>query len=278
MEGKYDRRSKFYKWVDSAEGNFKSLRPELLDMGDEWFEDQEFWDSFSKHMFSEGRVSRGEEQVGKITALLDLNGGEKILDLPCGVGRHATSLAERGYDVTGVDISNSYIEKARERADNENLDFYQGDMKEYTGESKFDLILNLWNSFGYFEDDEDNQAVLDNFSKNLGQEGVLLMQLNTKETFSNRENFNSRHWEEQDGAFFLQKREITDNWKWHTMEWKKVMDGEIETHTVKTRIYSGERIVEMLEKAGFNSIEMYGDLDGSDYDENAERAVILAKI
>lgn len=243
----------------------------------EWFEDQEFWTQFREHLFSEDRVERGEEQVEKIVSLLGLDGDEEILDIPCGVGRHSRVFAREGFDVTGVDISQSFVDEAHERSmDNENVAFVQGDMKDFRTEKRFDVVLNLWNSFGYFEDEADNLEVLENFYENLKDGGKLVLEVSTKATFADGD-FSTKYWEEKDGTFFLQDREIVDNWRWHRMKWYKVGDGEVKQHVVKTRVYSAERIRDMLEKAGFSRIEFHGNLDGDPYDHEADELVAVAE-
>lgn len=242
-------------------------------MDGEWFEDQELWDAFRDHMFPEDRVSRAEEQVESLVSLLEIEEGS-FLDIPCGIGRHSIELADRGFEVRGVDISRSYVKEARERSSE--AEFDQGDMKDYDAGRRFDVVLNLWNSFGYYEDEKDNLEVLKNFHSHLRDGGELVLEISTKETISS-DFFGSRYWEEQDGRYLLHRRKASDNWRWNKMKWIVVGENNLEEYTVKHRLYSAEKIDEMLDQAGFGPREFYGGLDGSEFDGDADRLVVVAE-
>jgi SAM-dependent methyltransferase len=101
--------------------------------------------------------------------LLALQAGAKILDMPCGHGRHAVELVKRGYNVTGVDLNRFFLQKAKEAAAKEGvaLDLKKGDMRKRSFDAEFDVALNLFTAIGYFEDDVHDQKVLENFSRSL---------------------------------------------------------------------------------------------------------------
>src|SRR5437588_4376384 len=92
-------------------------------------------------------------EIDQLEALLQLRPPIQILDLPCGQGRHAIELARRGYEVTGVDLSEAMLSVARERAERTGVRarFVLGDMREPLQGGHFDLILNLFTSLGYFD-------------------------------------------------------------------------------------------------------------------------------
>ncbi|HEX8376847.1 MAG TPA: class I SAM-dependent methyltransferase [Pedobacter sp.] len=98
----------------------------------------------------------------------------RILDIACGKGRHAIYLNEKGYDVTGIDLSFSSIKYAKQ-FENEKLRFYQHDMRNLLFINYFDYALNLFTSFGYFENDRDNINALKSFRKSLSKNGVLVL-------------------------------------------------------------------------------------------------------
>src|SRR5207237_4588127 len=91
-------------------------------------------------------------EIDQLEALLQARPPLRVLDLPCGQGRHAIELARRGYEVTGMDLSPFLIELARERARaaGVRVRWLTGDMRQPIPDAKFDLILNLFTSFGYF--------------------------------------------------------------------------------------------------------------------------------
>lgn len=109
----------------------------------------------------------------KLTGFLELEKGQTILDLACGKGRHAISLSELGYNVTGVDLSPASILYAK-NYENETLHFDVHDMcKPY--HKKFDAVFNLFTSFGYFENEQDNFRTLTAIKANLNLNGKAVI-------------------------------------------------------------------------------------------------------
>jgi len=90
-------------------------------MGFAWYEDERFWKETEVFQFSEKAWLAAKEQVEAIIKLLGLTPGMRVLDMPCGPGRHALEFARRGFQVTGVDLNPSFIAQAKERAEKEGL-------------------------------------------------------------------------------------------------------------------------------------------------------------
>ena len=105
---------------------------------------------------------------------LGLSTPKRILDLACGYGRHSNSLAKLGHRVTGVDIIQGFLDKARRDAGgiNGNVRYLKGDMREIKFGEEFDAVLLLFTSFGYFND-EDNFKVIENVAKALKPDGFF---------------------------------------------------------------------------------------------------------
>ena len=78
----------------------------------EWHEQECFWDGMANKLFTEEHWARSEDEINSVTNLLGIQRGSKVLDLCCGPGRHSIELAKKGYSVTGVDRTSSYIKKA----------------------------------------------------------------------------------------------------------------------------------------------------------------------
>jgi len=101
--------------------------------------------------------------------------GARILDVPCGYGRHASALARRGFRVVGVDLSRAMIAEARRRsAPGPRLAFVRADMRRIAFCGEFDAVINLYTSFGYFTPAQ-NQAVLRRMARALRPGGTLLI-------------------------------------------------------------------------------------------------------
>lgn len=117
-------------------------------------------------------------QVDFIVKELDLRGGEKILDLACGFGRHSLELARRGFSVVGVDITPEYIEYAANAAESENLNarFICADIRETDFRGEFDAVLNMADgAVGYLENDEENLKIFKVVSEALKRGGRHFM-------------------------------------------------------------------------------------------------------
>jgi len=108
-----------------------------------------------------------------LISFLQLNKGDKILDLPCGKGRHSLFLNTQGFDVVGSDLSVNSI-KAAKKFENETLKFTTHDMRDPL-KGKYQAIFNLFTSFGYFEDDKSNIAVLKNFKSAILENGFIVI-------------------------------------------------------------------------------------------------------
>ena len=100
--------------------------------------------------------------------------GSPVLDLGCGRGRHSVYLNEKGFDVTGVDISEENI-AFNKQYENEQLKFFVHDMRQVFKKDAFVFIINLFTSFGYFEKDEDNQRTINSAAEDLKEGGILLI-------------------------------------------------------------------------------------------------------
>lgn len=190
-------------------------------------------------------------QVARLVDVLELPSGARILDCPCGQGRHAHLLAEAGFDVDGLDYSDPLLEVARKRGVGRTLRYTQGDMrklpKKWTG--KFDAVLNLFTSFGFFDNPNDDLTVLEEFARVLKPGGVLVWQGGSRDGVMAR--FLSRDWwSTADGTVFGQEREfdplsgfleITSTWRGPRG------DGE-RTHRI--RLYSASELALRMRDVG----------------------------
>src|ERR1700737_2778421 len=145
-------------------------------------------------LYDETLRERTPVEIDRLETLLHLQPPLRILDLPCGQGRHAIELARRGYEVTGVDISPFMIDVARERAKASGLQvrWLTGDMRTPVPGEAFDLILNLFTSFGYFADDADDRRVVRAAGSMLEPGGCFLLEVINGDRIMG--NFQEREW------------------------------------------------------------------------------------
>ncbi|HTE08726.1 MAG TPA: class I SAM-dependent methyltransferase, partial [Flavitalea sp.] len=151
----------------------QTARPGTGSASASWF--HSWFDSADYHKLYAKRNTREAEQF--IDAILDMlqpAAGSAMLDIGCGTGRHSKYLADRGFQVTGFDLSANSIREARVH-ESPTLHFYQYDMRKPFGRNKFDFAFNFFTSFGYFHDDRENFRVVQNMSDALKPGGRLLI-------------------------------------------------------------------------------------------------------
>lgn len=149
-----------------------NLSPESPQQNEPWFES--WFDSPYYHILYKDRDDADAQLfMDNITQYLNLPENAKILDLACGKGRHSKYLNELGYDVTGADLSENSITEAK-LSENETLHFTVHDMR-ISFKNKFDAVFNLFTSFGYFENDDDNLATLVAIKSNLSEYGFAVI-------------------------------------------------------------------------------------------------------
>jgi len=241
-----------------------------------WYERDDFWQIMYPKIFDQDRWTSAKEEVESIISLLGIELGDSILDLCCGPGRHSLELARRGYRVTGVDRTLSYLEKARRQAKTEGLkiEFIQDDMRNFCRPGTFDAALNLYSSFGYFEDQEDDRRVIKNLNKSIKSGGRLIMEMMGKEVLARI--FRERDWHEENGVLFLEERKINSGWGCIQARWVMIKGKEINEFIVSHRLYSGEELAALLLDSDFKTVKLFGDLSGAPYDHTAQRLVAIA--
>lgn len=245
-----------------------------------WYEDDSLWESIAPFLFTETRCGEGaKREVEQALALLELTPDADILDLCCGPGRHALELARRGFSVTGVDRTTAYLESARQQAIHEGLtiEFLRSDARAFRRPVAFDAVLNLYTSFGYFENDEDDLALLANVRDSLKPNGRFVLELNGKEVFTRQ--FQPRTWypNANGTAFLLEERTVRSGWAYVDNCWR-VLDGSAcREYRFPIRVYSGHELESLLRRAGFSDVSLYGSLVGTPYDHVAERLVAVAR-
>ncbi|MCP5105145.1 MAG: class I SAM-dependent methyltransferase, partial [bacterium] len=205
----------------------------------QWFEDESFWEVLYSFLFPAERFSAAEEEVQKIISLVDFK-GSKVLDLCCGPGRHALPLAKEGFRVTAVDLIPFLLEKAKAAARSEkvNVEWIHDDMRKFSRPGEYDLIINLFTSFGYFEDEKENAAVLALMHQNLKEGGMLVMDMMGKEILA-RVYHPTIATELPDGSIVVQRHKICDGWDRVTNDWIVIKDGQSVNYTFTHTIYSG---------------------------------------
>lgn len=205
----------------------------------------------------------------KLTSLLKLKKGQTILDLACGKGRHAISLNELGFDVTGIDLSPESILYAKDY-ENKNLHFDVHDMcKPY--HKKFDAVFNLFTSFGYFEKEEDNFRTLTAIKSNLNPNGKAVIDfMNVNYVISN---LVEKETKTIDKITFHINRYVKDGYIVKDISFKD--NNETYFFTEKVKALTLEDFQAYFKKAGIELLFTFGDYNLSPYDREQSPRLIL---
>jgi len=231
-----------------------------------WFEQDSFWLKLEPFLFTPAHWEVVKSDVDGLIRLAQLQPGDSVLDLGCGPGRHSLELARRGFNVTAVDRFEPYLERVRSAAQQENLklEIVAADMRNFIADNRFDLAVNLYTTFGYFPDIEEDRRILRNIFASLKPGGRLIMQMCCKERLARI--FQPHGWDEVDGEFKLEERTILPGWSGIHNRWMHIARDGVKTEwEFDLRLYSGTELKTELLNAGFNQVELYGGLDGSPF-------------
>ena len=243
---------------------------------EQWFSDEWFWETYGPLMFDQNRMAETPEEVAGIIRLANPPEGSSILDCCCGLGRHTIEMAARNFKMTGLDLSEGYLKRARQEAENRHVDvnWQKMDAREISFQEEFDGIINMFTSFGYFEDPDDDLLLLQKLHKSLKPGGFLFMEMTGKEVLAR--DFEERVWFESGGLKILLEYAVDLNWTELRNRWLFLDQGNLTEYTFSHRIFSAAEMARLLWEAGFAMVEVFGDFDGRLYDHQANRLILVA--
>jgi SAM-dependent methyltransferase len=197
------------------------------------------------------RLERDRREVARLVDVIGAPSGARVLDVPCGQGRHAHLLAEAGFDVDGLDYSADLLAVARQRGTSSRLRYTRGDMRtlpsRWTG--TFDVVLNLFTSFGFFATPADDRRVLAEFARVLAPGGTLVWHGGDRDGVMAR--FLARDWwHTSDGTLIAQERRFDALSGVLTVSsvWSGPAARGSREHTI--RLYTPTRLAELCAEVG----------------------------
>ena len=211
-----------------------------------------------------------ENFIDKLTSFLEVQANEKILDVPCGRGRHAIHLHKKGLDVTGIDLAPCNIAKAK-KYETKGLHFEMFDMTKVYKPNYYDYVLNLFTSFGYFESDAENIEMIDALCQSLKPKAKLVIDFfNTKYVLKNLE---PHHEIVRQGIVFDIKKYVEGRYLYKTISF----EDKNKPHTYQERVMavSLESFQEYFEQSKLNLTHLFGSYSLSTFDENTSERMIF---
>lgn len=206
----------------------------------------------------------------KITTYLNVPEDGELLDLACGRGRHSIHLNQLGYHVTGLDLSEESIKYAKQ-FENERLHFDVHDMsKPY--HTKFDIVFNLFTSFGYFEKEEDNQNTINAIKDNLKPNGIGVIDfLNTEYVI---DSLIPEETKIIDDITFNLKRFVENGYIIKDISF--TFEGNDYNFQERVKAFTLNDFETMFEKAGLQLLDIFGDYKlGKFYEKQSERLIMI---
>lgn len=236
----------------------------------EWFE-RWFGEEYLK-LYPHRDDRDAEEAIALVERFLTIQ-GLRILDLACGPGRHAARLQARGARVVGFDLSMPLLSRARHG--NPPVDrLVRGDMRVLPfGDASFELVTNLFTSFGYFARDEQHADVIRQVARIVGPGGHFVFDyLNAPQVRASLVPHEERRMESQTVVI---NRSITDDGQFVQKEMHLVDDGR--TFVERVRLFEPDEIERLLADAGFTIRDRFGDYRGSPASPAAPRAIFVGQ-
>jgi SAM-dependent methyltransferase len=234
----------------------------------DWFE-QWFGEDYLR-IYQHRDESEAERAIELIAAHLPSGEIQAVLDLACGAGRHSKPLCERWWTV-GLDLSASLLRVARREAPD--APYVRADMRELPfADESFDLVVNLFTSFGYFEDDREHARVLACVRTAMKPRGTLVIDfLNATQVRRNLVPYDERV---ENGITIEQSRTITpdDRFVEKTIRLRELGREYVE----RVRLFSAGDLERMLVGAGFDVVHRFGDYAGAHWSENSPRTILFA--
>lgn len=234
----------------------------------EWFDTPFYHQLYKSRNYTEAQIF-----IDNLEKKLNFKQSDTFLDLACGKGRHSIYLNSKNYNVTGIDLSQNNI-KATKQSENTHLHFFVHDMRETFRPNAFDFVLNLFTSFGYFDDNHDNFRAIKAVSENLKSGGKLVLDyMNSHKAIRNLSEFYEK---EVEGINFVITKTIKDGFILKNIDFD--YENQHFHFQERVKILSFNDFEQFFKKAGMNCQEVFGNYSLEPFDvENSDRMIFLVE-
>ena len=216
-------------------------------------------------------------EVDFIERALDLHPGGRVLDIPCGFGRHSIELAARGYKVTGVDISSEMIDLARKQVGSTGLEveLHTADMRDVSWESEFDAAFSFGNSFGYLDPVGTRDSIRAisralrpgaRFTFDYGMAAECILP-----------RLREREWSPVDDLLFLEENQYDVSESCIKTTYTFVGQGKIEVRIGYQWVYTVREVRQILQEQGLRTLSLYKSYGGEPFEMASPILILLAE-
>lgn len=249
------------------------MNASAMNVSKDWF--ATWFDTPYYHILYKNRNEKEAEAfMDKLVHSIKVEKDALCLDLACGKGRHAKYLNAIGLNVVGLDLSENSITQAK-TFKNERLRFDVHDMREVYPHNQFDVIFNLFTSFGYFDDEQDNQKVIHAVHSMLNPDGTFVIDFMNASKVT--QNLVEKEQKEIDGIVFNITRSFDGNHIFKTITFKDE-NGKNHSYTERVQALTEATFRRLLTSGNFSIENTYGNYQLEPFEEKiSDRLIIVAK-
>lgn len=232
--------------------------------------DKQWYRTFDESLWLKSASADRKPEAEFLAEALELEAGDELLDAPCGAGGVSIHLARKGVSVTGVDLVAGHIRRARKAFAAEDLqaEWCCMDLREMGFEGRFDAAMNWFGSFGYFSEDE-NRALVGSYARSLKAGGRLVIDQPNRERILRSFRPVMTHGSIRVDARWSPPRCVAS--------WTGTEGGREVRSESSIRLYTPKEFGRLIEWAGLELIDLYGDWQGGRYRRGSQRTVVLAR-
>ena len=234
----------------------------------EWFNSKEYL-----NVYQHRNDDDAEKLLNLILKEIHLTKHSYILDAACGAGRHSIFLSSKGFNVIGFDLSKTLLMQAKKDASEKNikLNLFCADIRKIYFKRKFDLVLNLFTSFGYFDNDEENFSFAENIIDSMTFGAVYVFDYLNKEFLLN--NLVQESISDIGGRQITEKRSFKGDRIIKEIEINN--RGNKNSFFESVHLYDAEFIIDQFEKIGFKTGQTFGDYEGNPFEKAVSPRLII---
>ena len=237
-----------------------------------WFEN--WFNSKYYHILYKNRDQKEAELfINNLIKRLKLKKNSKLIDIGCGKGRHATYFNKKGMNVVGIDLSKKSIQSAKKN-ENTKLQFAIHDMRKTFKKNEFNIATNLFTSFGYFKDYNDEQKSINAMASNLKKDGILIIDfMNVKKVIRNLVKYEEK---KINGIHFKIEKKLHNNYIFKKIVFKDNNQNYMFEEQVKALTLID--FSKLIKKAKMNLINIFGSYKLEDFNAiDSDRLIVICK-